>query len=62
MIGNFVDLCTSVYGVTDEVYQRAVAPDDTRPGPHAGFTDSELLTVSVVAELVGLDAETRCLA
>ena len=29
MIGNFVDLCTSVYGVTDEVYQRAVAPDDT---------------------------------
>lgn len=54
--------CTSVSVVTDEVYQRAVAPDDTRPGPHAGFTDSELLTVSVVAELVGLDAETRCLA
>ena len=62
MIGNFVDLCTYVYVVTDEVYQRVVAPYDTRPGPRSGFTDSELLTVSVVAELVGLDAETRCLA
>ena len=62
MIGDFVDLCTYVYVVTDEVYQRVVAPYDTRPGPRSGFTDSELLTVSVVAELVGLDAETRCLA
>lgn len=48
--------------MTDEVYQRVVAPYDTRPGPRAGFTESELLTVSIVAELVGLDAETRCLA
>lgn len=62
MIGNFVELCTYVYVVTDEVYQWAVAPYDTRPGPPATFTDSELLTVSIVAELVGLDAETRCLA
>jgi transposase len=62
MIRDFVDLCTYVYVVTDEVYQRVVAPYDTRPGPRSGFTDSELLTVSVVAELVGLDAETRCLA
>jgi hypothetical protein len=62
MIGNFVDLCTYVYVVTDEVYQCAVAPYDMRPGPRPGFTDSELLAVSIVAELVGLDAETRCLA
>jgi len=62
MIGDFVDLCTYVYVAADEVYQRAVAPYDTRPGPQSGFTDSELLTVSIVAELVGLDAETRCLA
>lgn len=51
-----------MYVVTDAIYQRAVAPYDTRPGPRSGFTESELLTVSVVAELVGLDAETRCLA
>lgn len=62
MIENFLDLCTYVYVVTDEVYQRAVAPYDARPGPQAAFSDSELLTVSIVAELVGLDAETRCLA
>ncbi len=62
MIENFVDLCTYVYVVADEAYQRVVAPYDTRPGPRSGFTDSELLTVSVVAELAGLDAETRCLA
>lgn len=62
MIGDFVDRCTYVYVVTDEVYQRVVAPCDTRPGPRSGFSDSALLAVSVVAELVGLDAETRCLA
>lgn len=62
MIGDFVDRCTSVDVVTDAVCQRAVAPYDTRPGPQSGFSDSELLTVSIVAELVGLDAETRCLA
>jgi len=62
MIENFADRCTYVYVVTDEVYQWAVAPYDTRPGPRSGFTESELLTVSIVAELVGLDAETRCLA
>ncbi len=62
MIGNFVDRCTYVYVVTDEVYQRVVAPYDTRPGPRSGFSDSEVLTVSIVAALVGLDAETRCLA
>ena len=62
MLGDFADLCTYVYVVTDEVYRRVVLPYDLRPGPRSGFSDSELLTVSVVAELVGLDAETRCLA
>lgn len=62
MIRDFVDLCTYVYVATDEVYRRMIAPYDTRPGPRPRFTDSELLTVSIVAELVGLDAETRCLA
>ncbi len=62
MIRDFVDRCTYVYVVTDEVYRRVVVPYDTRPGPRSGFSDSELLTGSIVAELVGLDAETRCLA
>ena len=62
MIEDFVELCTYGYVMTDEVYRRVVLPYDTRPGPRSGFSDSELLTVSIVAELVGLDAETRCLA
>lgn len=62
MIGDFVDLCTYVYTVTDEAYRTVVAPYDARPGPRSGFTERERLTVSLVAELVGLDAETRCLA
>jgi len=62
MLGDFAELCTYVYVVTDEVYRRVVPPYDLRPGPRSGFSDGELLTVGVVAELVGLDAETRCLA
>lgn len=62
MIENFADRCTYGYVVTDEVYQGAVAPYDHRPGPRSGFTDSPLLTVSIVAELIGLDAEVRGLA
>jgi hypothetical protein len=62
MLGDFVDRCTSVDVATDEVDQRAGAPDDTRPGPQPGFTDSAGLPVSSVAALVGLDAATRGLA
>ncbi len=62
MIADFADLCTYVYVLTDETYQDVVAPYDTRPGPRSPFTDSELITLTITAELLGLDAETRCLA
>ena len=62
MLGDFVALCTHVDVATDAVDQRVVAPYDPRPGPRSGCTDSVLLTVRIVAELVGLDAATRCLA
>lgn len=35
---------------------------DQRPGPRSAFTDSELITLTSAAELLGLDAETRFLA
>ncbi len=60
MLENFTDRCTYVYVATDAIDREAVAPYDTRPGPRSGFTASELLAVSLVAELVGLDAEPRC--
>jgi len=62
MIENFADLCTYLYVLIDEAYQTVAAPYDHRPGPHAAFTDSELITLTLAAELLGLDAETRFLA
>ncbi len=61
MIQTFEDLCTVMYVLVDELFQRYVAPVDHRPGPHAVFTDSELITVAVVAELISLDEETAML-
>ena len=62
MIADFADLCTHVYVLTDEAYRDVAAPYDTRPGPRSAFTDSELITLTITAELLGLDAETRLLA
>src|SRR5215216_4225714 len=62
MIADFADLCTYVYVLTDEAYREVAAPHDTRPGPEAAFTDSELITLTLAAELVGIAAETRFLA
>lgn len=61
MIHTFEDLCTVVYVVVDEIYQAQVQPFDHRPGPRADFTESELITVAVVAELISLDEETAML-
>jgi hypothetical protein len=62
MIADFADLCTYVYVLTDVAYQEVAAPYDQRPGPRSAFTDSELITLTIAAELLGLDAETRFLA
>ncbi len=62
MIADFADLCTYTYVLVDELYQLVVAPYDQRPGPRSAFTDSELITLTLAAELLGLDAETRFLA
>lgn len=62
MIADFADLCTYVYVVVDELYRPLVSPYDQRPGPRAAFTDSEVITLTLVAELLGVDAETRFLA
>lgn len=59
MITNFADRCTDLSVLIDEAYQAVAAPYDRRPGPRAAFTDSELITLTLAAELLGLDAETR---
>ena len=62
MIADFADLCTYVYVLTDEAYQEMAAPFDARPGPRSTFADSALIALTIAAELLGLDAETRFLA
>jgi hypothetical protein len=61
MIVDFADLCTAVYVVVDERYQVVVAPYDRRPGPCSDFSDSEVIALALVAELVALDEEQKSL-
>ena len=58
MIQTFEDLCTYAYVIVDEFFQASVLPHDHRPGPRSTFSDSEVITLTLVAELVGLDDET----
>jgi len=62
MIANFADLCTYAYVIVDELYQAVAAPHDHRPGPAAELSDSEVITLTLVAELVEVDKESRFLA
>ncbi|HSH79926.1 MAG TPA: IS982 family transposase [Herpetosiphonaceae bacterium] len=47
--------------IVDEIHQVEIRLQDHRPGPRSDFTESELLTVAIVAELIGLDEETAIL-
>jgi len=62
MITSVVDLCTTVYVVVDDLYRRHLAPCDHRPGPRAVCSESEVLTLSLVSELIGMDEEVAFLA
>lgn len=64
MIEDFEDLCTRVYVLVDDAYREAVAPRDRRPGPRdrrpgprSAFSDSEVIALAIVAELLGMDEE-----
>lgn len=62
MIETFADLCTALYVLVDDFYQIVAAPADHRPGPRSDCSDSEVITLTLVAELIGLDEEKRFLA
>ena len=62
MIPTFADLCTYVYVIVDALYQVVAAPHDHRPGERSDFSDSEVIALTLVAELVELDKESRFLA
>jgi hypothetical protein len=50
MVENFVDLCTAVYVLVDDCYGTTIAPWDRRPGPRPVCSDSEVITLTLVAE------------
>ena len=59
MIPDFVALCTATYAVIDDLYQAYL---DHLPGPRGRCSDSEIIALTLVAELVGLDEEVAFLA
>jgi hypothetical protein len=61
MIGNFDDFCLYMYVIVDDVMQQ-IAPLLKRRGPVPECSDSELITMVLVGECRGWDAETDMLS
>jgi hypothetical protein len=61
MIGDFEGFCTAMYVTIDDLW-RQLAPLFDRPGPAPACGDSEVLTMAIVGECCGWDAETDLIA
>jgi hypothetical protein len=61
MIHDFVDFCTWVYVLVDDIWQQ-IGPLFKRPGPLPTCSDSELMTMALVGECRGWDVETDLLS
>jgi len=61
MINDFDDFCLYVYVIVDEMVQK-VSAIYNRPGPRPGFSDSELIALSLIGECKGWDQETKLLS
>ena len=61
MITNFDDLCLYTYVIVDDIMIK-IAPLLWRPGPQPLCTDSELITMVLVAECKGWNIETQMLS
>ena len=61
MITDFDDLCLWTYVIVDDIVKK-LAPLLRRPGPSPDCSDSELITMILVAECKGWDIETQLLS
>ncbi len=61
MITDFDDLCLWTYVIVDDLLIK-LAPLLQRPGPAPGCSDSELITMILIAECKGWDIETELLS
>jgi len=57
MIHGFADICTYVYVIVDDLYQTRIAIHDHRPGPRSVCSESEIIALTLIAELTGQDEE-----
>jgi transposase len=55
-------MCTALYCLVDDLYQPLAREHDHRPGPRAVCSDSEVITLTLLAEFLGLDEEVGFLA
>lgn len=56
MIRDFADLCTYVYVIVDDIWQ-TIRHEFRHPGPESEFSDSEVMALAIVAELIEMDEE-----
>ena len=61
MIPDFDTFCTWMYVMVDDLWQE-LAPRFVRPGPAPVCSDSELITIALLSEVLGWDQETEALA
>ncbi len=61
MITDFDDLCLWTYVIVDDIVKK-LAPLLRRPGPCPNCSDSELITMILIAECKGWDIETQLLS
>ena len=62
MITDFRDFCLISYVIIDDLYQQLGPLIGLKPGPQAGCTDSELITMAIVGECREWNKETTLLA
>lgn len=62
MITDFADRCTDVSVLVDDRAQAVVAPHEHRPGARSACRARAVSSMTLVAELLGLDKATTLLA
>ena len=61
MIADFEDFCTWIFVIVDDIWQQ-IASLYKRPRPAPLCSDSELITMALIAEARGIDSEREMLA
>lgn len=61
MLAEFVELCTVVFVVVDDIW-REIESRFPRPGYPSEFSDSEVIALALISELMGTDKESRFLS